>query len=61
MRNLILLFTLISLFLPPAYGTTFTGGVTKVGQQESNQVIDARTKQGIEFAKITIPQKNFQT
>ena len=41
--------------------TTFTGGVSKVGQNESNQVIDAKTKQGIEFAKITIPQKNFRT
>lgn len=44
-----------------ANATTFTGGVTKVGQQESNQVIDSQTKQGIEFAKISIPQKNYRT
>ena len=61
MKNLLLI--ILSLFLCPAcvWGTTFTGGVTKVGQSESNQVIDAQTKKGIEFAKITIPQKNFKT
>ena len=44
-----------------AYGEIFTGGVSKVGQQESNQVIDAQTKQGVEFAKVSIPQKNYRT
>lgn len=44
-----------------AYTTTFTGGVTKVGQQSSNQVIDSKTKKGIEFAKISIPQQNLKT
>ena len=60
MKKLILLLTMISIVLTPTYGTTFTGGVTKVGQQESNQIIDAQTKQGVEFAKVTIPQKNFR-
>jgi len=44
-----------------AYSTTFTGGVTKVGQEESNRVIDSTTKQGISTAKISMPQKNFHT
>ena len=61
MKKLILLLTILCLLSEMGYATTFTGGVTKVGQQESNQVIDAKTKQGIEFAKITIPQKNFRT
>lgn len=53
---------LLSLLLcNSAYGEIFTGGVSKVGQQESNQVIDAQTKQGVEFAKISIPQKNYRT
>ena len=45
----------------PSHATTFIGEVTKVGQQESNRIIDTKTKQGVEFAKITIPQKNIQT
>lgn len=62
MKKFILLITLIlTTFTQLAYGTTFTGGVSKVGQQESNQVIDAKTKQGVEFAKISIPQKNYRT
>ena len=60
MRNVILLIAVI-IFMLPAQATTFIGEVTKVGQQESNQIIDSQTKQGIEFAKITIPQKNIQT
>lgn len=56
--GILLLYTLLSV---PASATTFTGGVSKVGQQGSNQVIDSQTKQGVEFAKITIPQKNFRT
>ncbi|MBD5402086.1 carboxypeptidase-like regulatory domain-containing protein [bacterium] len=47
--------------ISPAFGTTFTGGVSKVGQQESNQIIDSSTGQGVEFAKITMPQKNYRT
>lgn len=60
MKKLIYILTIISLFYNCAQATTFTGGVTKVGQQESNQIIDSETKQGIEFAKITMPQKNFR-
>ena len=61
MKKFILTFTLFCIIAQQALATTFTGGVTKVGQQESNQVIDSQTKKGIEFAKITIPQKNFRT
>lgn len=62
MKKFILLITLIlTSFSQLTYGTTFTGGVSKVGQHESNQVIDAKTKQGVEFAKISIPQKNYRT
>lgn len=61
MKKLIYLITLLTIFASPAFATTFTGGVSKVGQQESNQVIDAKTKQGVDFAKITIPQKKFRT
>lgn len=61
MKKFYIVLFLSVLFSSPSYATTFTGGVTKVGQQESNQVVDSKTKQGIEFAKITIPQKNFRT
>ena len=61
MKKLIYLLTIITIFTTCANATTFTGGVTKVGQQESNQVIDAKTGQGVEFARITIPQKNYRT
>ena len=45
----------------PCYPTTYTGGVTKVGQQYSNQIIDSATKKGVASAKISIPQKNYHT
>lgn len=60
MKKLIYILSILIMTLP-VYGTTFTGGVSKVGQQESNQIIDAKTKQGVEFAKVTMPQKNFRT
>ncbi len=60
MKKLIYILTIINLFTNLSYATTFTGGVTKVGQQESNRVIDSQTKQGVEFAKVTIPQRNFR-
>ena len=61
MKKLILTLSIFCILGQSSFATTFTGGVTKVGQQESNQVIDSKTKTGIEFAKITIPQKNFRT
>ncbi|MBR6722201.1 carboxypeptidase-like regulatory domain-containing protein [bacterium] len=61
MKNFIIILGILLTSTNLAAATTFTGGVTKVGQQESNQIIDAQTKQGVEFAKITIPQKNFRT
>lgn len=45
----------------PCFATTFTGGITKVGQEQSNRVIDSQTKQGIESVKISIPQRKFYT
>lgn len=61
MKNFIIILGILLTSTNFATATTFTGGVTKVGQQESNQIIDAQTKQGVEFAKITIPQKKFRT
>lgn len=62
MKTFSILFTTLLLFTNlSANATTFTGGVTKVGQQDSNQVVDAQTKKGVEFAKISIPQKNYRT
>ena len=61
MKHFIFTLILVISFFNQSLATTFTGGVTKVGQQESNQVVDANTKSGVEFAKITIPQKNFRT
>ncbi|MBR1460110.1 carboxypeptidase-like regulatory domain-containing protein [bacterium] len=58
-KQIITLFLLM--LIMPANATTFIGEVTKVGQQDSNRIIDSQTKQGVEFAKITIPQKNIQT
>ena len=60
MKKLILILTIILTANLCANATTYTGGVTKVGQQESNQVLDANTKKGVEFAKITMPQHNFR-
>ena len=61
MKNFIIILGILLTSTNLAAATTFTGCVTKVGQQESNQIIDAQTKQGVEFAKITIPQKKFRT
>lgn len=63
MKIFIRLFFILMVLIIPLKGdtTTFTGGVTKVGQQESNRVIDSKTKKGIEYAKISVPQKNFHT
>ena len=61
MKNFIIILGILLTSTNLAAATTFTGSVTKVGQQESNQIIDAQTKQGVEFAKITIPQKKFRT
>ena len=60
MKNFVYILLLILLLSSNVQATTYTGGVTKVGQQESNQVIDAQTKRGVEFAKITMPQKNYR-
>lgn len=60
MKKLIYIITLITIFSCSSVATTFTGGVTKVDQKESNQIIDSQTKQGVEFAKVTIPQRNFR-
>ncbi len=61
MKNFLLILLTLFIFPLNVFATTFTGGVTKVGQSHSNQVIDAQTKKGIEFAKITIPKKKFST
>ena len=61
MKKLLLLFLCFSFTVMTSQATTFTGGVTKVGASESNQIIDSKTGKGIEFATITIPQKNFRT
>ncbi len=61
MKKLFYLLITFLIFSQNTLATTFTGEVTKVGQNESNQVIDSKTKQGVEFAKISIPQKNFRT
>ena len=60
MKNIIYIILLIIICMTQTFGTTFTGGVTKVDQQESSRVIDSQTKRGVEFAKVTIPQKNFR-
>jgi len=53
---------ILSIFLiNTASAEIFTGGVSKVGEQESNQIIDMQSGQGVEFAKITIPQKKYRT
>ena len=61
MKKFIYLLTTILIFAQSSPATTFTGEVTKVGQNESNRVVDSNTKQGVEFAKVSIPQKNFRT
>jgi hypothetical protein len=61
MKKIIFITFLIIIFNLPSFGTTFTGGVSKVGQKENNQVIDATTGEAINFAKITIPQENYRT
>ncbi|MCM1338262.1 MAG: carboxypeptidase-like regulatory domain-containing protein [Muribaculaceae bacterium] len=59
-RTVLILLSLI-LLNSHAFAEIFTGGVTKVGQEASNRVIDAQTNQGVEFAKVSIPQKKYNT
>ena len=60
--NKFIYFIILSLInITPTLATTFTGEVTKVDQAQSNRIINAQTKQGVEFAKISIPQKKFRT
>ncbi|MBE7712950.1 MAG: carboxypeptidase-like regulatory domain-containing protein [Cyanobacteria bacterium SIG26] len=61
MKKIFYTLLLTILMTNSVFGAIFTGGVTKVDQQESNRVIDAQTNQGVEFAKISIPQKNIRT
>lgn len=61
MKKFIYLLISILIISQNVYATTFTGEITKVGQNESNRVVDSKTKQGVEFAKVSIPQKNFRT
>ena len=58
LKILLLSFILLTI---PVHATTYSGGVTKIGQQQSNKIIDAQTKQPVEFAKISIPQQKFRT
>ena len=60
MKKIIYILTIILILTSPTLATTFTGGVTKVDQKQSNQIIDSQTKQGVEFAQVTIPQRNFR-
>lgn len=61
MKKFQILIIFFMFLILPCQATTYTGGVTKVGEQERNQIIDAKTKQPIEFAKISIPQHKFRT
>ncbi|MBR1425172.1 carboxypeptidase-like regulatory domain-containing protein [bacterium] len=61
MKKYIYLLITILTFSQMSLATTYTGEVTKIDQNQSNQVIDSKTKNGVEFAKISIPQKNFRT
>jgi len=61
MKKLIYILSILTILADCSHAAIFTGGVSKVGQQESNRVVDSETKQGVEFAKITVPQKNFRT
>ena len=61
MKKILLFMIFCILTFTPCYPTTYTGGVTKVGQQYSNQIIDSATKKGVASAKISIPQKNYHT
>lgn len=56
-----IILSLILFINSPVRATTYSGGITKVGQQESNRIIDSQTKQPVEFAKISIPQHKFRT
>ena len=47
MRNFIYIITIFMLAINAAFAQHSQGGVTKVGQEESNQVIDAQTKNGL--------------
>ena len=60
MKIFIYILTILFLTAPITKATTYTGEVTKI-DEGSNQVIDAQTKRGVEFAKISVPQKNIST
>lgn len=59
--KILFIYLFLTLITLPTNATTYSGGVTKVGQQESNRIIDSQTKQPVEFAKITLPKQNFRT
>ena len=57
--SLILIFSALSSL--PAYCGVFQGGVTKAGLNDSSKVVDSATNSPISRAKISLPQKNYQT
>ena len=61
MKKFVYILSIITVLSTYACAATFTGGVSKVGEQESNRIIDSETKQGVESAKVSIPQKNYRT
>lgn len=61
MKKIFFIIYILILFSTSANCEIFTGGVTKVGQNESNRVLDSQSKQPVEFAKISMPQKQFHT
>ncbi len=60
MRNILIIFCLCFLSLPAFCGIV-QGGVSKDGLLGSKKVVDAETKAPISGAKVSLPQKNFNT
>ena len=58
-----LLTTIISIFfiIPISYATTFQGGISEQGNNNSSRIVDKNTGLGIGGAKISIPKRQYST
>ncbi len=61
MKKFLFLLMAITLISLPAYCGIVQGGVEKQSMLSRNRVVDSSSKAPIDGAKITLPQKNYQT
>ena len=60
MKKILIFFTFLYLICP-SYADTIQGGVSERGIRARNRVVDKKTGEGIDGAKIILPKERFQT